>query len=203
MSMYHNLHMSKTNTLSLDELQSIETLCDLAHTANTKHLQLADKSNNSLPRPLRLQNLTLPARVSACRVVLDMAEGTPYRKSLQKQGLTHLQFEVIRHKDHDFALVVEAAKRVRDALQAADAQSGLSRLITEDECGLNAKAVMFAAERLDPKRFGRAAEDGEGGRSGVKAVYNIVINAGSGGLSCDNLATKGSQEPVIDLNTND
>ena len=195
--------MSKTNTLSPDEIRNIEILCDLAHSANSKQLQLTDKSNDSQSRPLRLQNLALPARVAACRVVLGMANGVPYRETLKNEGLTHLEFEAIRHKDHDFALVVEAAKRVRDSLQAADAQSGLNRLITEDECGLNAKAVMFAAERLDPKRFGKAAEDGEGGKSGAKTIYNIVINGVSGAQPCDNLATKGGQEPVIDVNSNE
>ena len=189
--------MSKTNTLSPDEIRNIEILCDLAHSANSKQLQLTDKSNDSQSRPLRLQNLALPARVAACRVVLGMANGIPYRETLKNEGLTHLEFEAIRHKDHDFALVVEAAKRVRDSLQAADAQSGLNRLITEDECGLNAKAVMFAAERLDPKRFGKAAEDSEGGKSGAKTIYNIVINGVSGAQPCDNLATTPIDAEVI------
>ena len=191
-----NLTMSANKTLSQTELDNIEILCGLAHGANSKQQQLTHKSDDPQGRPLRLQNLTLPARVSACRVVLDMANGGQYRASLQKWGLTHLEFEAIRHKDHNFALVVEAAKRVRDALQVADAQNGLNRLITEDGCELNAKAVMFAAERLDPKRYGKATDE-NGSGSAPKTIYNIVINATPTGQSCGNIATTPIDAEVI------
>ena len=195
--------MSKNKILSQQELADIETLCSLAHTPN-KQLQLTDESGDSPNRPpLHLQNLALPARVSACRVVLSMANGVPYRKALADQGMTHLQFEAIRHKDHDFALVVEAAKRVRDSLQAADASSGLGRLLTEDECGLNAKAVMFAAERLEPERFGKREDGQDGGKGGAKTIYNIVINAGSAAQPCSNLVTTAVQTPSIDAESNE
>jgi len=196
--------MSKNKILSPQELADLETLCSLAHHPN-KQLQLTD--DGQIPAkgpPLRLQNLALPMRVCACRVLLAVANGAHYKQALADQGLTHLQFTAIRHKDHDFALVFEAAKRASLALTAANAKTGLDRLVTEDGCGLNAKAVMFAAERLDPERFGKAAdEQGGGGRSGAKTVYNIVINAGSGARPCGNLAENPTQTPVIDAESHE
>ena len=41
------------------------------------------------------------------------------------------------------------------------------------------------------------------GKAGAKTIYNIVINGVSGAQPCDNLATKGGQEPVIDVNPNE
>ncbi len=186
------------DTLTQDESDAINALADLASPPN-QHKLVEGKERP----PLRLQNLALPARVAACRVVLSMANGTPYMAALQEQGLTHLQFEVIRHKDHDFALVVEAAKRVRDALTVAKAAQGLDRLLTDDECGLNVKAIMFAAERLDPERFGHKADGASGGGSGPKVVYNIVIPAVSGVQSCGNLAATPQTTPIIEVNANE
>ena len=195
--------MSKKNILSPQELADIETLCDLAHHPN-KQLQLTDQTNDSPKRPpLRLQNLALPVRVAACRVLLAIANGERYHKALADQGLTHLQFTAVRHKDHNFALVYEAAKRVHAEVTAVNAQNGLDRLITEDECGLNAKAVMFAAERLDPERFGKAAEEQDGGRSGPKTVYNIVINAAPTAQPCGNIAANPVSTPVIDAESHE
>ena len=195
--------MSKKNILSPQELADLETLCDLAHHPN-KQLQLTDQTNDSPKRPpLRLQNLALPARVSACRVILEVADGVQYQKALADNGLSHLQFTAIRLKDHDMGLVFEAAKRVRDGLTTAKAQTGLDRLISEDGCGLNAKAVMFAAERLDPERFGKAAEEQDGGRSGPKTVYNIVINAAPTAQPCGNIAANPVSTPVIDAESHE
>ena len=195
--------MSKNKILSPQELADLETLCSLAHHPN-KQLQLTDETNDSPNRPpLRLQNLALPARVSACRVVLAVANGERYQKALADNGLSHLQFTAIRLKDHDLGLVFEAAKRVRDGLTVAKAQTGLDRLISEDGCELNAKAVMFAAERLDPERFGKREDGQDGGKSGVKTVYNIVINAGSAARPCGNLAENPMQTPVIDAESHE
>ena len=196
--------MSKNKILSPQELADLETLCSLAHHPN-KQLQLTDETSDSPNRPpLRLQNLALPARISACRVVLAVANGERYQKALTDNGLSHLQFTAIRLKDHDLGLVFEAAKRVRDGLTVAKAQTGLDRLISEDGCGLNAKAVMFAAERLDPERFGKAADEQDGGgRSGAKTVYNIVINAGSASRPCENLAAKPVSTPAIDVESHE
>ena len=195
--------MSKNKILSQQELADLETLCSLAHHPN-KQLQLTDETSDSPNRPpLRLQNLALPARVSACRVILAVANGARYQQALADNGLSHLQFTAIRLKDHDLGLVFEAAKRVRDGLTVAKAQSGLDRLISEDGCGLNAKAVMFAAERLDPERFGKREDGQEGGKSGAKTVYNIVINAGSAARPCGNLAENPTQTPVIDAESHE
>lgn len=195
--------MSKNKILSPQELADLETLCSLAHHPN-KQLQLTDETNETNDRPpLRLQNLALPARVSACRVVLAVANGERYQKALADNGLSHLQFTAIRLKDHDLGLVFEAAKRVRDGLTVAKAQTGLDRLISEDGCELNAKAVMFAAERLDPERFGKREDGQDGGKSGVKTVYNIVINAGSAAQPCGNLAENPMQTPVIDAESHE
>ena len=181
--------------LSKQELDDLDILCSLANGPNKK-LQLTDETSDSKKRPpWRLQNLALPTRVSAVRVLLAVANGVYYNKALTDNGLSHLQFTAIRHKDHDFALVFEAAKRASLALTAAKAKTGLDRLVSEDGCGLNAKAVMFAAERLDPERFGKKDDGDEGGgRSGAKTVYNIVINA----QSCGNLAENPTQTPIID-----
>lgn len=195
--------MSKNKILSPQELADLETLCSLAHHPN-KQLQLTDETNETNDRPpLRLQNLALPARVSACRVVLAVANGERYQKALADNGLSHLQFTAIRLKDHDLGLVFEAAKRVRDGLTVAKAQTGLDRLISEDGCELNAKAVMFAAERLDPERFGKREDGQDGGKSGAKTVYNIVINAGSAAQPCGNLAENPMQTPVIDAESHE
>lgn len=195
--------MSKNKILSTQELADLETLCSLAHHPN-KQLQLTDETNETNDRPpLRLQNLALPARVSACRVVLAVANGERYQKALADNGLSHLQFTAIRLKDHDLGLVFEAAKRVRDGLTVAKAQTGLDRLISEDGCELNAKAVMFAAERLDPERFGKREDGQDGGKSGTKTVYNIVINAGSAAQPCGNLAENPIQTPVIDAESHE
>ena len=184
--------------LSKQELDDLDILCSLANGPNKK-LQLTDETTDSPNRPpLRLQNLALPARTAAVRVLLAIAGGTPYKKALEKYGLNHLQFTAMRLKDHDMGLAFEAAKRVRDGLTVANAHTGLDRLITEDGCGLNAKAVMFAAERLDPDRFGKKDDNEGGGRSGAKTVYNIVINAGAGAKPCGNLAENPTQTPTID-----
>ena len=189
---------TKHQILTPAEIDAINLLCDLAKNPHNKQLQLSD--DGQIPAkgpPLRLQNLALPVRVKACRVVLDFVNGVNYKQALENQGLTHLQFTAIRLKDHDFGLMYEAAKRLKAELTAANAQTGLDRLITEDGCGLNAKAVMFAAERLDPERFGKTADASDGGgKSGARTVYNIVINA----QPCGNLATTGAGSPVIDVN---
>lgn len=195
--------MSKNKILSPQELADLETLCSLAHHPN-KQLQLTDETSDSPNRPpLRLQNLALPARISVCRVILAVANGARYQQALADNGLSHLQFTAIRLKDHDLGLVFEAAKRVRDGLTVAKAQSGLDRLISEDGCGLNAKAVMFAAERLDPERFGKREDGQDGGKSGAKTVYNIVINTGSAARPCGNLAENPTQTPVIDAESHE
>ena len=187
--------------LTPTEIDAINLLCDIAKNPHNKQLQLADESSDPTNRPpLRLQNLALPARASACRVVLAVANGERYQKALADNGLSHLQFTAIRLKDHDLGLVFEAAKRVRDEMTVAKAQTGLDRLISEDGCDLNAKAVLFAAERLDPERFGKAADGQEGGKSGgARTVYNIVINA----QPCGNLAENTMQTPVIDAESNE
>ena len=201
----NGLMPKKQQILSTDELADLDILCDLANKPSNKQLQLTDETNDSPNRPpLRLQNLALPMRVRACRVLLAVANGAHYKQALADQGLSHLQFTAIRHKDHDFALVFEAAKRASLALTAANAKTGLDRLVTEDGCGLNAKAVMFAAERLDPERFGKAADEQDGGgRSGAKTVYNIVINAGSGARPCGNLAETDASTPAIDVESHE
>jgi len=187
--------------LTPKELDDLNILCDLAYKPITKQQQLTDKSNDSQnPPPLRLQNLALPMRVRACRAVLAMSNGVHYQDALTEAGLTHLQFYAIRHKDHDFALVWEAAKRAAADLTAAKAKKGLDRLVSEDGCGLNAKAVLFAAERLDPEQFGKAAGEQEnGGKSGVKAIYNITINANP----CGNLAETDASTPAIDVESHE
>ena len=186
----------KHQILSTDELADLDILCDLANKPSNKQLQLTDETNDSPNRPpLRLQNLALPARVSACRVVLAVANGVHYTKALDQYGMTHLEFTAMRLKDKDFFAVFEAAKHVRDLKTAANAHIGLDRLITEDGCELNAKAVMFALERLDSERFGKKDDDeGGGGKSGARTVYNIVINA----QPCGNLAENPTQTPTID-----
>jgi len=188
--------------LSVTEMDAINLLCDLAVRPTNNQQQLTDKTKDSQnPPPVRLQNLALPARVAACRVVLAVANGVHYTDALAKYGLSHLEFTAMRLKDKDFFAVFEAAKRIRDMKTVANAQIGLDRLLTEDECGLNAKAVMFALERLNPQQFGRASEDGgEGGRGGAKTVYNIVINAQSGPTPCGNLAANHIEAEVINEN---
>ena len=189
---------TKHQILTPAEIDAINLLCDLAKNQHNKQLQLSD--DGQIPAkgpPLRLQNLALPARVSACRVVLAVANGVHYAQALKDNDLTHLQFTAMRLKDKDFFAVFEAAKRIRDEMTVAKARTGLDRLISEDGCELNAKAVMFAAERLDPERFGKTADASDGGgKSGARTVYNIVINA----QPCGNLATTGAGSPVIDVN---
>ncbi len=189
---------TKHQILTPTEIDAINLLCDLAKNPHNKQLQLSD--DGQIPAkgpPLRLQNLALPARVSACRVVLAVANGVHYTTALDQYGMTHLEFTAMRLKDKDFFAVFEAAKHVRDLKTAANAHIGLDRLITEDGCELNAKAVMFALERLDPERFGKTADASDGGgKSGARTVYNIVINA----QPCGNLATTGADAPIIDVN---
>lgn len=195
---------AKPPVLTPKELDDLNILCDLANKPISKQQQLADKSGDS-PKPplLRLQNLAHPLRVRACRAVLAMADGAHYQDALAAAGITHLEFYAIRHKDHDFALVWEAAKRASADLTAAKAKKGLDRLVSEDGCALNAKAVMFAAERLDPQQFGKATEDGGEGRGGAKTVYNIVINAQSAPNLCGNLAANAIPAEVIDEKTHE
>lgn len=186
---------TKHQILTPSEIDAINLLCDLAQNPHNKQLQLTDESKDSTKGPpLRLQNLALPARVSACRVVLAVANGVHYTKALDQYGMTHLEFTAMRLKDKDFFAVFEAAKHVRDLKTAANAHIGLDRLITEDGCELNAKAVMFALERLDTERFGKREDGQDGGKSGARTVYNIVINA----QPCGNLAENPAQTPTID-----
>jgi hypothetical protein len=192
---------SETSPLTADEMSAIEILCDLAHKPTNKQQQLTDgtKENAEGP-PLRLQNLGAPTRAKACRVVLAYVNGINYQDALAAQGLTHLEFTAIRLKDHNFGLMYEAAKRLKTALMAENAQIGLDRLITEDGCGLNAKAVMFAAERLDRQTFSKPTDEADGGRGGAKTIYNITINANSGVQPCGNLAATPIEAEVIDEN---
>lgn len=193
----------KTPPLTADELSAIEILCDLAHKPTNKQQQLTDGTNQTTEGPpLRLQNLGVPTRAAACRVALAVANGVHYTDALDKNGLTHLQFTAIRLKDRDFFAFFEAAKSVRDCRTAANAQIGLNRLLTEDGCGLNAKAVMFALERLDRKTYGKPTDEGEGGRGGAKTIYNIVIN-NNNAQPCGNLATTTAENPTIDVNPNE
>jgi len=188
-----------STVLSPDEMTALEILCDLANKPLSKQQQSALEDKNSPnPPPLRLQNLALPARVLACRVVLAVANGIHYTDALAKYGVSHLEFTAMRLKDKDFFAVFEAAKRIRDMRTAANAQIGLDRLLTEDECGLNAKAVMFALERLAPERYGKQSDEADGGGKGVKAIYNITINANSPVPPCGNLAEKAIEAEVVD-----
>ena len=188
----------KVSPLSPDELSALDGLCALAHTKNSKsNKQIALGKPEGGP-PLRLQNLALPARVKAVRVMIAFAAGETYARALAQNGLTAIDFSVIRHQDHDFSLVWEAAKRVKASETALLAGDGLRRLITEDGCELNAKAVMFAAERLAPDLFGKVVADGAGGGSGPNNVYNIIIQGFPQGQPCGNLATNTTSTPVID-----
>jgi len=181
--------------LTPDELTALDGLCDLAHTKQ----KLLPNGKPEEGRPLRLQNLALPARVKAVRVLLDFAAGGKYADSLAKHGLTALEFSTMRHKDHDLGLVWEAAKRVKAADTAILAADGLRRLMTEEGCELNAKAVMFALERLDGKTYGKTDQGAGGGGSGPRSVYNIVIQGFPQGQPCGNLATNPSSTPSIDV----
>ncbi|MGN0844170.1 MAG: hypothetical protein ACI4QT_02995 [Kiritimatiellia bacterium] len=185
--------------LSPDEIEALDALGSLA--VGNKHNSnlLADASDDG-GRPLCLQFAAVPARASALRVALDVANGEKYRSALAKRGLTHIEFEVIRHKSQYFTRLFEAAKRVRDALRAADAVAGLDSLITQEGCDLNAKAVLFAVERLLPDRFGKVADGHAGGTSGPKNVYNIVIPLVQ---PCGNLAATPQNQPVIDIKSNE
>ena len=62
---------------------------------------------------------------------------------------------------------------------------------------------MFAAERLDPERFGKREDGQDGGKAGAKTVYNIVINAGSAAQPCGNLAENPMRTPVIDAESHE
>lgn len=187
--------------LSPDEVETLDALGSLADTKGSKSNSnlLADASDGG-GRPSCLQFAAVPAHAKALRVALDVANGEKYRSALEKRGLTHIEFEVIRHKSQYFTRLFEAAKRVRDALRAADAVSGLDSLITKEGCELNAKAVLFAVERLMPDRFGKVADGSSGGASGPKNVYNITIPLVN---PCNNLATTPQNQPIIDIKCSD
>lgn len=190
-----------TKPLSPDEVETLDALGSLADTNGSKPNSnlLADASDGG-GRPSCLQFAAVPARASALRVALDVANGEKYRSALENRGLTHIEFEVIRHKSQYFTRLFEAAKRVRDALRAADAVSGLDSLITKEGCELNAKAVLFAVERLMPGRFGKVADGPADGTSGPKNVYNIVIPLVQ---PCGNLAATPQNQPVINIKSSE
>lgn len=189
--------------LTASELSALDGLCDLANAHRQNKSKQLTNGKAEEGRPLRLQNLDTPARVKAVKVMIDFAAGAKYADSLVKHGLTALEFSVIRHKDHNFGLVWEAAKRVKAADTAILAADGLRRLTTEEGCELNAKAVMFALERLDGKNYGKPDAGVAGGGSSAKSVYNIVIQGFSTAQPCDNRVATTVQSPVIDINPNE
>ena len=193
---------SSATLLLPNEVDALNALCDMAHKdadgRNSKALTMPKGGKDEGGPPLRLQNLHLRARVSACRVLLEVASGTNYLDALEKHGMTHLEFQVMRHKDHDFALVCEAARRFRDENMVAKAERALERLATTEDCGLNVKAATFILERLASKRYARTDSVASGGGSGPKNVYNIVIQGFPQGQPCGNLATNPTSTPVID-----
>ena len=195
---------SKPTALDENEIAALDALGQLAYKPKSAkesidNSNLLEDASGAGGRPSCLQFAAVPAHAKALRVALDVANGEPYRSALEKRGLTHIEFEVIRHKSQYFTRLFEAAKRVRDALRAADAVSGLDSLITKEGCELNAKAVLFAVERLMPDRFGKVA-DGASGGGCPKNVYNITIPLVN---PCNNLATTPQNQPIIDIKCSD
>ena len=193
---------SKPTALDENEIAALDALGQLAYKPKSAKESidnsnlLEDASGAGGPPPCVQFAAGSRVRVAACRVVLAVANGEKYRSALDANGVSHLEFELVRHKCHDFALIFEAARRVRDALTEADASTGLNRLVSEDGCEINAKAVLWALERLRPDRFGKPTESGSGGASGPKNVYNIII---PGVKVCGNLATTPQNPPIIDI----
>ena len=77
-----------------------------------------------------------------------------------------------------FHLVYKTVRARRDKIREMQneelldhAREGLDKLVSEEGCELNVKAVTFAMEKLDRRNFGSGKQDDGGG--GATVVYNL------------------------------
>lgn len=177
-------HKSK---LSADEVAAINALATTAR-RQIPALTMAGKGTVAC-----VSGEKSPASAAALRVVLAVANGTPYMRALNDIGMRHIAFMAEKSHNASLGLLFEAAKRLRNAAIAAKAEMALDKLLTTEGCEINAKAVIFALERLDCDTFSKPKEDAPKDTGG-KTTYNIFI----GGKPAAG-ATIVQPEPAIDV----
>ena len=120
-----------------------------------------------------------PEREAAIRFLIEYAkcEGR-FMECVRASGATKLEVTTATSTIPEVRAVYKHVRGVRERLSelenediVADAREAMRRLLTESECELNAKAAIFALERLDRKSFGSVKAEGDGERAQV--VYNI------------------------------
>lgn len=135
------------------------------------------KDNELLPDGSR--RFPHPEKDSVIRFLIEYAKcESRFADCVKKAGVSKLTVSSSTNVIPDLRVVYKHIHEMRarlreleneDLLQAA--REANERLLTDEECELNAKAVIFNLERLDRKSFGPAKIESGGDRAQV--VYNI------------------------------
>ena len=203
-----------TADLSLDEEDAYAQLCLIANDqapddqrrllpANINTPKANDTQPDDTPKtpPALPQS---PARGNAIRYLLAYFAGGRPRQVMASLGITWADVQRYRWTDPQFALVQDFLERERHRVIGTKALDSLELLIEggKGAKSINAKAVMFALERLrresfaDPKRSEvGAAGAGRGG--GI--TYNITFAGNAPANLCGICATQQPQPQIIEV----
>ena len=200
--------------LSLDEEDAYSHLCIIANdraTDDQRRLLPANintpKANDTTPDAAPKTPPALPqspARGNAIRYLLAYFAGGRPRKVMASLGITWADVQRYRWTDPQFALVQDFLERERHRVIGTKALDSLELLIEggKGAKSINAKAVMFALERLrresfsDPKRSEVGAA---GGGRGGGITYNITFAGNAPANLCGICATPQPQPQIIEV----
>lgn len=164
--------------------------------------QAATKRATSRERPPAVSP-TSHARVKAVKFLLARANGATFKQAAKELGIEWFDIQKFRWSNPEYSVVYDFVERERAAILAAKASDALESLIDGDASAdaRNAKAVMFALERLkreqfaDPKKH-NATGNGDGGGG---TVYNISFYGAQPGNLCGVCVGNPTPQPIIDI----
>ena len=145
---------------------------------------------------------TSHARVRAIRYLIARANGETYRKAVKASGADWLDIQKYRWRCAEYAVVFDFVERQRNILIAAKASDALESLIDGDATcdSRNAKAVMFALERLKREQYADPKKgDSRQGSGGGGVVYNITFQGVPAPNLCGQCVDSQPTHPIIEV----
>jgi len=203
----HLVTVANDNATDNDKKKLVKAglLPDLSKTSDASSID-----DNQTQTPVAKSPETPPAvpqssrvRTSAIRFIIARANGVSFKAALKQAGAEWFDLQRFRWTNPQFAVVQDFVEREKVNIIAAKASDALESLIDGDASAetRNAKAVMFALERLkrdqfsDPKKSDSGQATGKGG--GI--VYNITFQGGPQPNLCGVCVGNPLQSPVIDI----
>lgn len=146
---------------------------------------------------------TSRVRAAAIRFLILRLNGVKFKKALEQVGVEWLDIQRFRWSNPQFAVVQDFADRQRATILRQKATDAMESLIDGDKTAeaRNAKAVMFALERLSRDQYADPKKDsgGKGGASGGGITYNITFQGGFQPNLCGGRVDIQPQPPIIDI----